>query len=106
MARVTISSISEKPASLRFMFGSLPRGFQDAHVPSPVKSGLAGAVGRKSPWVGGGAPRRPQPVGWGYAPTYGASPGGSEEHTSELQTLMRISIADFCLKTKNANTNP
>src|SRR3546814_10080211 len=28
----------------------------------------------------------------------------SEEHTSELQSLMRISYAVFCLKTKN-NTN-
>src|SRR3546814_4678038 len=26
--------------------------------------------------------------------------GRSEEHTSELQSLMRISYADFCLKTK------
>src|SRR3546814_10638230 len=25
----------------------------------------------------------------------------SEEHTSELQSLMRISYADFCLKKKN-----
>src|SRR3546814_9424552 len=32
----------------------------------------------------------------------------SEEHTSELQALMRISYAVFCLKTKNKqiNTNP
>src|SRR3546814_10557387 len=36
----------------------------------------------------------------------------SEEHTSELQSLMRISYAVFCLKTKNkpqhtiASTNP
>src|SRR3546814_6197577 len=29
------------------------------------------------------------------------SPGGSEEHTSELQSLMRISYAVFCLKKKN-----
>src|SRR3546814_8070776 len=29
----------------------------------------------------------------------------SEEHTSELQSLMRISYAVFCLKTKT-NTNP
>src|SRR3546814_2727295 len=29
----------------------------------------------------------------------------SEEHTSELQSLMRISYAVFCLKTKNHNTN-
>src|SRR3546814_3045731 len=28
----------------------------------------------------------------------------SEEHTSELQSLMRISYAVFCLKTKNDHT--
>src|SRR3546814_4940157 len=28
----------------------------------------------------------------------------SEEHTSELQSLMRISYAGFCLKKKNKNT--
>src|SRR3546814_3091388 len=29
----------------------------------------------------------------------------SEEHTSELQSLMRISYAVFCLKKKNTNHN-
>src|SRR3546814_2187555 len=29
----------------------------------------------------------------------------SEEHTSELQSLMRISYASFCLKTKNTTHN-
>src|SRR3546814_4410685 len=29
--------------------------------------------------------------------------GRSEEHTSELQSLMRISYAVFCLKTKKSN---
>src|SRR3546814_9997534 len=29
----------------------------------------------------------------------------SEEHTSELQSLMRISYAVFCLKTNNNHTN-
>src|SRR3546814_4250710 len=29
----------------------------------------------------------------------------SEEHTSELQSLMRISYAVFCLKKKKLNTN-
>src|SRR3546814_10589344 len=29
----------------------------------------------------------------------------SEEHTSELQSLMRISYAVFCLKKKNSNQN-
>src|SRR3546814_2543526 len=30
----------------------------------------------------------------------------SEEHTSELQSLMRISYAVFCLKKKNTACNP
>src|SRR3546814_8883270 len=30
----------------------------------------------------------------------------SEEHTSELQSLMRISYAVFCLKKKNNTTHP
>src|SRR3546814_5515462 len=32
------------------------------------------------------------------------APRRSEEHTSELQSLMRISYAVFCLKKKNNNT--
>src|SRR3546814_3624655 len=32
-------------------------------------------------------------------------PERSEEHTSELQSLMRISYAVFCLKKKNNNNN-
>src|SRR3546814_4402147 len=35
-----------------------------------------------------------------YRPLDG-QPGRSEEHTSELQSLMRISYAVFCLKKKN-----
>src|SRR3546814_8167624 len=34
-----------------------------------------------------------------------AAPCRSEEHTSELQSLMRISYAVFCLKKKNNNNN-
>src|SRR3546814_8970978 len=50
----------------------------------------------------------------GDARRYGASLGRgefqgdrprSEEHTSELQSLMRISYAVFCLKKKNRQTN-
>src|SRR3546814_2929002 len=33
------------------------------------------------------------------------SKGRSEEHTSELQSLMRISYAVFCLKKKRNNSN-
>src|SRR3546814_6716131 len=43
-----------------------------------------------------GAVRRPaRPL-----PRRGAGDQGSEEHTSELQSLMRISYAVFCLKKK------
>src|SRR3546814_1789335 len=43
----------------------------------------------------------PQPVG-GEPPDLGprGQPERSEEHTSELQSLMRISYAVFCLKKK------
>src|SRR3546814_19810844 len=34
----------------------------------------------------------------------GTNDGRSEEHTSELQSLMRISYAVFCLKKKHKNT--
>src|SRR3546814_2359042 len=34
-----------------------------------------------------------------------AAPKRSEEHTSELQSLMRISYAVFCLKKKKKDTN-
>src|SRR3546814_5253870 len=34
----------------------------------------------------------------------GRGDGRSEEHTSELQSLMRISYAVFCLKKKNKTT--
>src|SRR3546814_5981378 len=36
-----------------------------------------------------------------YPPARRPSPFRSEEHTSELQSLMRISYAVFCLKKKN-----
>src|SRR3546814_14363407 len=38
-----------------------------------------------------------------FSPTTstGADSTRSEEHTSELQSLMRFSYSDFCLKTKN-----
>src|SRR3546814_4463075 len=37
--------------------------------------------------------------------TAGQTPARSEEHTSELQSLMRISYAVFCLKKKQHNNN-
>src|SRR3546814_5264918 len=47
--------------------------------------------------------RAQRAVGRGYAPD--ALFARSEEHTSELQSLMRISYAVFCLKKKKINTH-
>src|SRR3546814_2705776 len=41
----------------------------------------------------------------GHQPRHRAAVHRSEEHTSELQSLMRISYAVFCLKKKTTNTN-
>src|SRR3546814_10297589 len=43
--------------------------------------------------------------GGGYAINLGAKADRSEEHTSELQSLMRISYAVFCLKKKKKHTH-
>src|SRR3546814_18543310 len=58
-----------------------------------------GAVGRP-----GGDLRHRRPLGGGrHGPQRPAAVGRSEEHTSELQSLMRISYAVFCLKKKKTN---
>src|SRR3546814_3291265 len=65
-----------------------------------------GAVGGLAVWIvrGGGAPAgwRCQTRGWlrRRAARSFATAVRSEEHTSELQSLMRISYAVFCLKNK------
>src|SRR3546814_5330360 len=70
---------------------------------------LAPRIGQQEPEDGGtdfrrsrgdGRARRPDADGPGDAARPGAR---SEEHTSELQSLMRISYAVFCLKKKNTD---
>src|SRR3546814_3493653 len=41
-----------------------------------------------------------------HSPILGQAASRSEEHTSELQSLMRISYAVFCLKKKKQSNNP
>src|SRR3546814_10331819 len=57
--------------------------------------GIPGALSNQPPQATTVTAEGPQP-----APA-GAPPARSEEHTSELQSLMRISYAVFCLKKKN-----
>src|SRR3546814_6325560 len=61
------------------------------HGPHP----LGGAI--RAVTAAGGQCARPSGDGGGTA-------ARSEEHTSELQSLMRISYAVFCLKKKTTNT--
>src|SRR3546814_1062628 len=58
-------------------------------LPDPRRARASGAAGGQSRAVQA-VPRHPA--------------GRSEEHTSELQSLMRISYAVFCLKKKTKNT--
>src|SRR3546814_4570291 len=48
---------------------------------------------------------RPRRYPW-VSPRQGVPGGRSEEHTSELQPLMRISYAVFCLKNKDVQAPP
>src|SRR3546814_5291064 len=63
----------------------------------------------RSWWPRGSAPRSAWGLPWNRAARRAAAPGPicprSEEHTSELQSLMRISYAVFCLKKKKNNHN-
>src|SRR3546814_9682843 len=51
-----------------------------------------------------GHPARSSSARWGRKPSHRIPARRSEEHTSELQSLMRISYAVFCLKKKNNKT--
>src|SRR3546814_2805440 len=69
----------------------------------PARQGLASALsdGLSPLNIAGDVPT----LGTGYSPLWASHPVfRSEEHTSELQSLMRISYAVFCLK-KKKNTN-
>src|SRR3546814_10692064 len=72
---------------------------------SPATS--SGSSGTR-PWARRAAPshwKKPAtPVGMNIITSTNRMPWRSEEHTSELQSLMRISYAVFCLKKKQYNT--
>src|SRR3546814_7395892 len=76
----TIKSISE-------VIGGLSAGAGDvASVFENLKAGLRGPLSG---------------MGTAFSSSLFGLAGRSEEHTSELQSLMRISYAVFCLKKKN-----
>src|SRR3546814_16616888 len=101
--------LNDTPTTEIYTYGH-PLALHDA-LPvfgSRGREGLGCAVTSGRPARPGPSPRRRGP----HAPTIrlpvsshcriaGASRVRSEEHTSELQSLMRISYAVFCLKKKN-----
>src|SRR3546814_7294347 len=70
-------------------------GAASASEPAPAAPASAGATEKAAPAERASDPAIPE----------GTAMVRSEEHTSELQSLMRISYAVFCLKTKNNNNN-
>src|SRR3546814_9952647 len=104
-ARATISS----PSSSRSVFERLcddgPGPQSDLPNPAPTDDGLPSlaAVGLNSRTIS----FKPVEI-WGTGDAradHHADAGRSEEHTSELQSLMRISYAVFCLKKKKKKQN-
>src|SRR3546814_10528627 len=98
--------IRRPPRSTRtdtlFPYTTLCRSHQNqVHLPQrPVKLGESQVVADRQPHL---APRRVEGA-HGIARAIPCAPstrrGRSEEHTSELQSLMRNSYAVFCLKKK------
>src|SRR3546814_4970069 len=75
------------------------QGRDDRLVPAPQAADRDGGFRRWPHRPDPGA--RARPVEDRTRRDAGADPARSEEHTSELQSLMRLSYAVFCLKKKN-----
>src|SRR3546814_5270333 len=92
---VTRPALGHEGPDVRQQRGNEDAPVGDGHAVSPGGGGVAAnttQIGR------GPETRWPQPSGWDQACLAAAL--RSEEHTSELQSLMRISYAVFCLKKK------
>src|SRR3546814_2944677 len=79
-----------------------PRRLRSCMAICPCCSTHRGLLRRSGSWVDPGAPRM---TAIGHFQTlFSIVRPRSEEHTSELQSLMRISYAVFCLKKKKQYT--
>src|SRR3546814_10072995 len=76
----------------------LPKGFEGATYRSSDATVFSVVEGTGHTMVGDGDTA--QRFDWGKRDTFVIPSWRSEEHTSELQSLMRISYAVFCLKKK------
>src|SRR3546814_5306647 len=95
---------------------SHPSGFSSSTGAFANRKGRAVAAATAPKFAGSAgvkrAPRAVMPLGFRYRRhrarqrVEGRGAGRSEEHTSELQSLMRISYAVFCLKKKTNKHTP
>src|SRR3546814_9225175 len=102
------SPISEYELGLIGLYGDT--SYQGAHgkgrqyyAPSTNSPSLVSGPASEVSLVGGAGQvggRAPTGIESLYRPEVSPEGGRSEEHTSELQSLMRISYAVFCLKKK------
>src|SRR3546814_7314583 len=86
----------------QLVIGDILDAAEQAVVPIDVPIGLGEPRGQRAagkPVLGGEGKHRRQPA-FGIMDACGGACFRSEEHTSELQSLMRISYAVFCLKKK------
>src|SRR3546814_5800560 len=82
IASVRLAELERKAESARALY----MAFLDRYKQTRAQRGLE----RSDSYV----------VGRARVPSVPSSPNRSEEHTAELQSLMRNSYADFCLKKK------
>src|SRR3546814_1901077 len=88
---LTVHTYVQKYAYIKNSGGSLVAASAPVWLPATMTE-CQTAAGSSSPVCDSGAPQR--------LTTYQYGANRSEEHTSELQSLMRISYAVFCLKKK------
>src|SRR3546814_1155405 len=84
------TTLFRSPSPLHELAAASPTAAQDGHSAATTSVRVPGPASRR-------ISARP--------PGIAAAPIRSEEHTSELQSLMRISYAVFCLKKKNIHNN-
>src|SRR3546814_8718591 len=90
----------------RSSFGAAPEGPAASTAAAPAESGAGPASSSSGPPSWAKAMKHRQAMTQGATMAAHTLKGGdsrSEEHTSELQSLMRISYAVFCLKNKKHN---
>src|SRR3546814_1056987 len=89
------SGTASTVSSERCVSGSKPRMVSITSSNSSTRNGMSAPIG----YTSSSAPRTAKSPGSNTCGTL-----RSEEHTSELQSLMRISYAVFCLKKKKITT--